>query len=219
MDVGHLLGSVLGGTLGFGRRTRKRQRNALRFLSGGRSPLLGGGGLLTAAGVAWGVIEALRSQRSDDASWTPAPASTTTRGFAGPPPLPDQTASTTELSPDSLRLLRLMVSAARADGELSPSEQARIVELAGDPEESAILRFEVAKPRPLTEIVADVTDPRAKEELYVFAFTIVRADEEVTGGERIFLAQLAHALGLDPAGVERIERETTERIDAQSAPE
>ena len=42
----------------------------------------------------------------------------------------------------------------------------------------------------------------------MLAFTIVRADETVTGAERIYLAQLAHQLGLDPAAVRAIETET-----------
>jgi len=54
-----------------------------------------------------------------------------------------------------------------------------------------------------------------KHELYVLAFTIVRGDETVSGAERIYLAQLAHQLGLDPAAVQRLEIETSVRIDAQ----
>ena len=69
--------------------------------------------------------------------------------------------------------------------------------------------------RPLSEIVRGATDPAARKEFYTLAFTIVRADETVTGAERIYLAQLAHQLGLDPAAVSAIEAETTAKIDAQ----
>jgi uncharacterized membrane protein YebE (DUF533 family) len=41
----------------------------------------------------------------------------------------------------------------------------------------------------------------------------------VSGGERIFLAQLAHALGLDPATTARLESEAAARIDAASGQE
>jgi hypothetical protein len=41
----------------------------------------------------------------------------------------------------------------------------------------------------------------------------MRADESVSGGERIFLAQLAHLLGLDPAATARLESEAAARID------
>ena len=56
-----------------------------------------------------------------------------------------------------------------------------------------------------------------KSELYVLAFTIVRADESVSGAERIYLAQLAHQLGLDPAAVQALENETSTKIDSQTA--
>jgi uncharacterized membrane protein YebE (DUF533 family) len=42
----------------------------------------------------------------------------------------------------------------------------------------------------------------------------VRADESVTGGERIYLAQLANRLGLDAAAVSRLESAAVARIDA-----
>jgi uncharacterized membrane protein YebE (DUF533 family) len=45
----------------------------------------------------------------------------------------------------------------------------------------------------------------------------VRADEAVTGGERIYLAQLAHQLGLEAAVVARLETEAAARIDAEPA--
>jgi hypothetical protein len=46
------------------------------------------------------------------------------------------------------------------------------------------------------------------------AYTIVRADESVSGGERVFLAQLANLLGLRPDPTRALE-ESTARIDAQ----
>jgi uncharacterized membrane protein YebE (DUF533 family) len=55
--------------------------------------------------------------------------------------------------------------------------------------------------------------------MYEMAFTVVRADEAVSGAERIYLAQLAHALGLDPPATARIEQEAAARIDAASAGE
>jgi len=70
--------------------------------------------------------------------------------------------------------------------------------------------------RPLAEIVRGVTDPAIKKDLYVLAFAIVRADENVSGAERIYLAQLAHQLGLDPAAVQAIENETASKIDSLS---
>jgi uncharacterized membrane protein YebE (DUF533 family) len=73
---------------------------------------------------------------------------------------------------------------------------------------------ELQQPRPLAEIVAGVTDPGLKADLYRLAFSIVRADESVSGAERVYLAQLAARLGLDAAATPEIERETAAGIDA-----
>ncbi len=51
----------------------------------------------------------------------------------------------------------------------------------------------------------------------MLAFTIVRADETVTGAERVYLAQLAYQLGLDAATVAQLETDTAARIDAQAS--
>jgi uncharacterized membrane protein YebE (DUF533 family) len=70
--------------------------------------------------------------------------------------------------------------------------------------------------RPLAEIVGGVTDPKLKADLYTLAFTLVRADESVTGAERIYLAQLAHQLGLDATAAARLESEAAAHIDAEA---
>jgi len=49
----------------------------------------------------------------------------------------------------------------------------------------------------------------------VLAFTIVRADEHVSGAERIYLAQLAYQLGLDDATTQALETDTAAKIDSQ----
>ena len=50
----------------------------------------------------------------------------------------------------------------------------------------------------------------------MLAFTIVRADENVSGAERIYLAQLAYQLGLDDAATRALETETAAKIDSQT---
>lgn len=75
---------------------------------------------------------------------------------------------------------------------------------------------ELNQTRALADIVRGVADPAIKKELYVLAFTIVRADETVSGAERIYLAQLAHQLGLDAATAARLESETIARIEASN---
>ena len=79
-----------------------------------------------------------------------------------------------------------------------------------------IVEAELNQTRQLADIVRGVTDPAIKKDLYVLAFAIVRADENVSGAERIYLAQLAYQLGLDAAAVLAIETETANKIDSQS---
>ncbi|MDP2389885.1 MAG: DUF533 domain-containing protein, partial [Acidobacteriota bacterium] len=131
----------------------------------------------------------------------------------GGPPIP---VLPTDLPSPVLQLIRLAVSASRADGELTAVEREAVLARATAAGLDAIIEPELAQTsRPLSEIVQGVTDPAARKEFYTLAFTIVRADEVVTGAERIYLAQLAHRLGLDPAAVAAIEAETTAKIDAQ----
>jgi uncharacterized membrane protein YebE (DUF533 family) len=118
-------------------------------------------------------------------------------------------------SADVLRVVRLAVSAARADGTLLPAERALILSHAREAGVESIVELELATPRPLSEIVSGIADDQRKRDLYVLAFTIVRADESVSGAERVYLAQLAHQLGLDAATVATLEKETAAKIDAQ----
>jgi uncharacterized membrane protein YebE (DUF533 family) len=114
------------------------------------------------------------------------------------------------------RIIRLAVSAAKADGQLTDQERAMIMARARESGLEAVVEAELNQTRPLAEIVRGVTDPAIKKDLYVLAFAIVRADENVSGAERIYLAQLAHQLGLDPAAVQAIENETATKIDSLS---
>ena len=114
------------------------------------------------------------------------------------------------------RVIQIAVSAARADGQLSEQEKAMIMDRAREAGLESIVEAELAQARSLADIVRGVSDPAVKKDLYVLAFAIVRADENVSGAERIYLAQLAHQLGLDPAAVQAIEAETANKIDSQS---
>ena len=204
-----LLNAVLSGVLG-GR--RKRGRNALRFLTRGvaggvtRGVLRNPSTMLGLAGVAWGIFETLQNQGPRGAGGA--------GGVSGNAPVPPPLPGTPAVSDETLRLVRLAVSAANADGVMNEKERAVVVQqvtAAGHPE---LLERELAQPRPLPEIIAGVTGQTDRATLYVLAFTILRADEQITGAERIYLAQLANLLGLDAPLVATLEKDTGERIDA-----
>lgn len=218
MDAEDILGSLIRGALG-GR--RKKKHGALRALTGGGS-LINARTLLAAAGVAWGLYEssqrknAMQGGAQGFSSPAPMPASPPP-GADVPPPPPLPLSSSAPAAPeDLLRLIRLTISAARADGTLIPEEEAAILEHARDVGLESVARAEIATPRPLAQIVAGF-DPAAARDLYTMAFTIVRADEGVSGAERIYLAQLAHLLGLDPTEAAKLENDAASRIDEAAA--
>jgi uncharacterized membrane protein YebE (DUF533 family) len=208
-DPAQLLSLFLNGALG--RSGRKRARKAARFVTGHRG-LVTSSALLAAAGVAWGIYDSLKAGAAGAPGAAGAVPGSATTSVVQVPPIPGQATAST-MPAEVLRIVRLAVSAARADGTLTPPERALILEQARKAGVEAAAAQEIDRPHPLADIVRGVTDDVARHDLYILAFTIVRADEEVTGSERIYLAQLAHQLGLDAATAGRLESETIARID------
>ncbi len=207
-----ILSIVLRGAMG--RSGRKRARRATRFITG-NGGFLTASTVLAAAGVAWGIYDSVKGQNVPQAPVVPGTVGATApAAFGGSvPPIPVIPSASVD---PVLQMIRLAVSASRADGELTADEHAVILARAKEAGLEAAVEEELTTTRPLTEIVRGITDPAARKEFYTLAFTIVRADETVTGAERIYLAQLAHQLGLDPAAVSAIEAETSAKIDAQA---
>jgi uncharacterized membrane protein YebE (DUF533 family) len=205
VDTRDILSIFLKGAIGS--RGRKRARRAARFL-GGHKGFLSASTILGAAGVAWGIYETLKNDTS-------ATGAASAAGAGGPAAVAPAPSTMTPVEAEVLRVVRLAVSAARADGTLLPAERALILSYARDAGVESIVELELASPRPLSEIVANIANDQRKRDLYVLAYTIVRADETVSGAERVYLAQLAHRLGLDPATVATLETDTASKIDAQ----
>jgi len=209
MDESRLINGVLRSVLG-GR--RRRSRRALSFLTGSRSSIWSNPTvLLTAAGVAWGIFETMQQAQPDQ----PAGQASGGTGSSVTPPLPN-VATGAPVPDQALRIVRLAISAANADGAVSDGERAAILEQARAAGVDRIVEQELAQPRRLADIVAGVTDAGERAALYVLAFGILRADEQPSGAERIYLAKLADLLGLDPKTVERLEQSAGQRIDAES---
>lgn len=219
------LGPLIGAALGA---RPKHHRRAASFLGAGSSSFLNARSLLGLAGLATAAYYALRTNPGASSSAAPpivdpgttvlrAPsASTSTSTSTTPPPLPPPLpARELVQTPFVQRVLRLVVSAARADGAIGEQERAAILREAREIGAEALLEAELARPRPLAEIVAGVSDPAEKEALYTLAFGIVRADQDVNGAERVFLVQLANLLALDASRVQQLERDAAARIDAQ----
>jgi uncharacterized membrane protein YebE (DUF533 family) len=211
LDAEEILDGVIRGALG-GR--RKRHRGALGYLLGGRHSLLTAGNLLAAAGVAWGIYEAAQSSRGATPPLAGAPPASPLPPLPVPAATPPAAIPARAAGDGLLRLVRLTISAARADGNLSLEERGRILEHARGVGLESEVAAELQQPRPLAEIVAGVTEPGLKADLYRLAFSVVRADETVSGAERVYLAQLAARLGLQASTTAGIEREAAAGIDA-----
>jgi len=208
LDAEDIINGIVRGALSGRRKSWTRTSRAVHG-----SGLVNARTLLAAAGVAWGLFETWQGQQAAAAGGSTAPASSPPVPVAPPPPAAPAADEAGVPAPIA-RLLRIMISAARADGELGPAERERILKEAREVGAEALVQQELEAPRPLGELVAGVSDPELQQQLYTLAFVIVRADENVTGGERIYLAQLANRLGLDPASVARLENEAAARIDA-----
>ena len=212
LDSEDLLNGLIRGAMSGRRKSWRRTGRAFRS-----SGLVNPQTLLAAAGVAWGLFETWQQGQAQKAGApAPGPSPSPAGGLAAPPPLPGRAPeSDPGLPPEILQLLRLMISAARADGEIGEAERGRILAEAREVGAEATVARELEARPPVAEIVAGVADPQFKEQLYSLAFAIVRADEAVTGGERIYLAQVAHQLGLDAATVARLEAAAVARIEAE----
>ncbi|HEV8397962.1 MAG TPA: DUF533 domain-containing protein [Vicinamibacterales bacterium] len=233
MDESALFNGVMQAVLG-GR--RRRGRRAMGYMASAGSTLLSHpAALMTAAGVAWGIFETLQGGQEQAATGgaglNTSGAGLNPGGGAQPvtpvhrslgdggsmPPLRAVGASVAAPMSDATRMVRLALSAAQADGALGSEERTTVLARASEAGLADLVERELQQPRPLAEIVAGVTEPAQRATLYSLAFAVVRADEQVGGAERIYLAQLANLLGLDPAAVQQLEAAAAKQIDA--APE
>jgi len=213
--VGNFLESLIGDVLGV---RRKKSRGVRRFLTRGAGSFLNTSLLMGGAGVAWSLVEEMLSRAQGPKSATtvqsrgPGEAqSLGTLRVEGPEPTGSPAAGGL-----ALVVTRLLICAARVDGELSEEELAHLAQHARREGVEQRMRAEWQSPRPLSEITAALTDPAQRRDAYVLAYSVLRADEDVNGSERIFLAQLAHGLRLDPETTAELEHDAARRIDQET---
>lgn len=203
------MGEILGGALGGGRATSGGGGGGLGDLLGG---LLGGGatgsagarsgggnaGMAILATIAMAALKNWTDGRRAQAAMAPD-----TAGFAAPE-LESMTAPATEEL-----VVRAMISAAKADGEVSEDEIQRIVgRVSADglsEEEKQFLIAELRRPLDLAALVAEVPNEMVAAEIYAASLLAIQLD---TPAEAAYLRQLAQALRLDGATLSRLHEIT-----------
>lgn len=128
-------------------------------------------------------------------------ASVTGAAAAGSGTLADMMGSltgTTAAQEENAKLMiRAMIQAAKADGEIDDDERAKIMEHLKDagPEQIAFVTAELAKPVDIAALAADTADA-LKAQVYATSLMAIKVDN---AAETAYLEQLAKALGIDAA--------------------
>ena len=175
--------------------------------------LTSGAGLMTIIGLGVGAYEIFKEQgmqrQGGPNQMAPPPPPPggggalplSGRGQASPPPPPMSSeagrngrVSTEELA---VRLIRVMIAAAHADGTMDEEEERAVLErLRGaelSAEEKMFLVEELHQPKSIEILTAGIDDPAVAKTMYMLAVAGITVDSEA---ERAWLNQLAQQLGL-----------------------
>ncbi len=170
--------------------------------------LLGGGGGSRAAGggMAGGLIgmlaKAAMSQMAGGASGggqAAAPGFDLSRYASG------QVESQKDDNDRALVMIRAMLMAAKADGQIDAGEQERILgklnEAGADQEMRQYIQSELQKPVDVDSLAAEVDSPHMATEVYTASLFAIDVD---TRGEQTYMSQLADRLGLPSTLVKQL---------------
>lgn len=205
-------GSLGTSAQGFGDRARDFARSEqVGGLSGAQvggigalaGAILGGGGLGGAArGGAMAILGtlALNALRASQANRS---------GAASPAPV-EESEVRALTGPVSEKLaLRAMIAAAKADGQIDQTEMQKIVgKISGEgvtAEEKQFVLEEMARPLDIAALAAEARDPAQAAQVYAASILAIDVDTEQ---ERVYLHELAAALGLDDAAVAQLHKMT-----------
>ncbi|KAA0578810.1 tellurite resistance TerB family protein [Azospirillum sp. B21] len=107
----------------------------------------------------------------------------------------------------ALLLIRAMIAAANADGEITPDERRHILgtldEAGAGAEERRIVEQELDRPQPLDSLLQFVKDQQTAEQVYLASRMAVNEQSEA---ERSYLQYLASRLKLDPQRVQQMNQ-------------
>jgi uncharacterized membrane protein YebE (DUF533 family) len=217
MGVGNAVGLASLGYLAY-KAWQERQRNmqptSTQAPGGDASTggIFGGGGLGGLGGTIFG------GGGSVPGTATPAPSAP--RGGGGPSlgerlidalkpheqPAAQAAAESME-DQKALLLIRAMIAAANADGQITAVERQRILgkleEAGADAEDHRIIEQELQQPRSLDALLRDVTDPETAEQVYLASEMAIDAGSPA---EKSYLQYLAARLNLPADRVQELNR-------------
>jgi uncharacterized membrane protein YebE (DUF533 family) len=108
----------------------------------------------------------------------------------------------------ALLLIRAMIAAANADGEISPEERQAILrkldEAGAGPEERQLVERELASPMSTDALVREVRNEQTAEQVYLASALAIQPD---TDAERSYLQYLAARLKLDPQRAQELHQQ------------
>jgi uncharacterized membrane protein YebE (DUF533 family) len=208
-SLGGGLGGLLGGGLGGGLLGGRRKK--------GGSKLVQLGTLAAVGAVAYKAYQAYQQNQAagarapvPDAAVPPGAAPGSGASAWGTPVTPAgaPTAPTTAHAPtvDGMTLLRAMIAAAKADGQIDAAESQQIMAQVGradlSSDEKAFLLDELAKPLNLDAVVAGVRTPQQAAEVYTASRLVIA---EASAAEQAYLGLLAARLKLDPQATRELD--------------
>lgn len=120
---------------------------------------------------------------------------------------PQDHAEEQRLQSNAELMLKGMISAAKADGDIDPQELDRIVgklkDAGADPDARAFVMAELRQPLDLDGLVRQVPSREVGVQLYAASLLAIEVD---TPAERQYMQRLAQGLGLDASVVQRIHQ-------------
>lgn len=172
------------------------------------------GGMAVVGGLAYKAYQDWQSRKSGQQPTPQAEANLL------PPPNDTPFVPAPQEAQDRTRLLvTAMISAAKADGYIDPTEQKlifdRLAALDLDAESKAYLMDQLSAPLDLEPIVREATQPEVATEVYAASVLAIDPDHPA---EKAYLQMLAARLGLEDALVEEIHRTAEAAGATEGAP-
>lgn len=170
-------------------------------LLGGRGGAVGGGALALLASVAIQSMQGAGQQTADGA--VGAQGGQLPLGMREPENADEEAA----VESQAQLVLKGMINAAKADGQISPAEMQRILskleEAGADAEMQQWVMSQMAEPLDLAGFIGEIPSAEVAAEVYAGSLLAIEVD---TDAEREYLKQLAEGTGLHPLVVNQIHQ-------------